>query len=173
MVSPPAGQQSDVANTLPPGAAASSPVPRAWWCCQVGRLSRISNKDFPAGAVDKNLPASAGALVRRLVWEDPACRGAARPVRHNDGAPPLEPALLDKRAALVAATESLRMAAETQNNQEIECFLKRISNKVMCMKCSKFFKKALERPQNVSPNLQNGLEVSKCCGLFLLIFWKS
>ena len=98
---------------------------------------------------------------------------AAKPVCSNDCASPLEPVLHDKRAALVAATESLRTAVETQNSQEIKYFLKRISNKVMCMKCSKFFKKALERPQNVSPNLQNGLEVSKWCGLFLLIFWKS
>ena len=38
---------------------------------------------FPGGAVVENLPANAGALVRALVWEDPTCRGATRPVSHN------------------------------------------------------------------------------------------
>ena len=35
--------------------------------------------DFPGGAVVKNPPANAGALVR----EDPTCRGATKPVRHS------------------------------------------------------------------------------------------
>ena len=39
------------------------------------------NKGFPGGAVVKNLPASAG--VRALVWEDPTCRGATKPMSHN------------------------------------------------------------------------------------------
>ena len=39
--------------------------------------------DFPGGAVVKNLPASAGERVQSLVWEDPTCHGATKPVRHN------------------------------------------------------------------------------------------
>ena len=38
---------------------------------------------FPGGAVVESLPANAGARVRALVWEDPTCRGATRPVSHN------------------------------------------------------------------------------------------
>ena len=34
--------------------------------------------DFPGGAVLKNPPANAG-----LVWEDPTCRRATKPVHHN------------------------------------------------------------------------------------------
>ena len=33
-----------------------------------------------------------GTWVRALVWEDPTCRGAAKPVRHNYWACTLEPA---------------------------------------------------------------------------------
>ena len=44
---------------------------------------RKGNKDFPGGAVVKNPPASAGDMVRALVQEDPTCRGATWPVRHN------------------------------------------------------------------------------------------
>ena len=39
--------------------------------------------DFPGGAVVENLPAMQGTRVRALVWEDPTCRGATRPVSHN------------------------------------------------------------------------------------------
>ena len=38
---------------------------------------------FPGGAVVENPPANAGTRVRALVWEDPTCRGATRPVSHN------------------------------------------------------------------------------------------
>ena len=52
---------------------------------------------FPGGTVVKNLPTGAslvvqwlrvclpmrGKRVRALVWEDPACRGATRPVSHS------------------------------------------------------------------------------------------
>ena len=38
---------------------------------------------FPGGAVVESLPANAGTRVRALVWEDPTCRGATRPVSHN------------------------------------------------------------------------------------------
>ena len=42
-------------------------------------------RDFPSGAVVKNLPANTGhtGLVQSPVWEDPTCRGATKPVRHN------------------------------------------------------------------------------------------
>ena len=33
-----------------------------------------------------------GTRVRALVWEDPTCHGAAKPVRHNSWAWALEPA---------------------------------------------------------------------------------
>ena len=33
-----------------------------------------------------------GAWVRALVWEDPTCSGATKPMRHNYGACILEPA---------------------------------------------------------------------------------
>ena len=40
-------------------------------------------EDFPGGAVVKNPPAMQGTRVRALVQEDPTCRGATKPVRHN------------------------------------------------------------------------------------------
>ena len=42
----------------------------------------------PGGAV----PANAGTWVRDLVREDPTCRGATKPMRHNHWAHALEPA---------------------------------------------------------------------------------
>ena len=38
---------------------------------------------FPGGTVVKNLPDSAGDTGFALVWEDPTCCGATKPVRHN------------------------------------------------------------------------------------------
>ena len=38
-----------------------------------------------------------GTWVRALVWEDPTCRGATRPVSHNTEPVHLEPVLRDKR----------------------------------------------------------------------------
>ena len=38
-------------------------------------------KDFPGGAVVKNRPANAGDTGS--IWEDPTCRGATKPMRHN------------------------------------------------------------------------------------------
>ena len=38
---------------------------------------------FPGGAVVESLPAMQGTQVRALVWEDPTCHGATRPVSHN------------------------------------------------------------------------------------------
>ena len=63
----------------------------------VTRCYQIDCGDFPGGAVVKNSPAGAslvaqwlricllmqGTRVRALVWEDPTCRGATRPVSHN------------------------------------------------------------------------------------------
>ena len=39
-------------------------------------------QDFPGGAVVKNPPANAGDLGS-LVWEDPKCLGATKPMCHN------------------------------------------------------------------------------------------
>ena len=41
-----------------------------------------NSRDFPGGAVVKN-PPMRGAWVQALAWEDPTCRGATKPVRHN------------------------------------------------------------------------------------------
>ena len=41
-----------------------------------------NNRNFPGGAVVKNLPANAGDTVRALVREDPTCCGATKPVHH-------------------------------------------------------------------------------------------
>ena len=38
---------------------------------------------FPGGAVVESLPADAGDTGSALVWEDPTCHGATRPVSHN------------------------------------------------------------------------------------------
>ena len=38
---------------------------------------------FPGGSVVKNLPANLGDWVRSLVWDDPACLGATKPVCHS------------------------------------------------------------------------------------------
>ena len=46
-------------------------------------IKNQSFRDFPGGAMVKNPPANAGDTVRSLVWEDPPCRGAAKPVHRN------------------------------------------------------------------------------------------
>ena len=68
------------------------------------------NKDifrgFPGGAVVKNPPANAGTQVQALVWEDPTCHRATKPVCHNYWAHVpqllkpmcLEPMLCNKRS---------------------------------------------------------------------------
>ena len=43
-------------------------------------LSRLQGRDFPGGAVVKNLPANAGDTGSTLVREDPSCHGATKPV---------------------------------------------------------------------------------------------
>ena len=47
------------------------------------KKKKKTGRDFPGGAVVKNLPASAGTWVWSLVWEDPTCRRATKPVSHN------------------------------------------------------------------------------------------
>ena len=42
---------------------------------------KINKVGFPGGAVVKNPPANAGDTG--LLWEDPTCHGAAKPVCHN------------------------------------------------------------------------------------------
>ena len=46
-------------------------------------LVRVIGEGFPGGTVVENLPANAGGTDSSLVWEDPTCRGANRPVNHN------------------------------------------------------------------------------------------
>ena len=48
-------------------------------------------KGFPGGAVVKNPPAMQGTRVQTLVREDPTCRGATKPMRHNYWVCALEP----------------------------------------------------------------------------------
>ena len=38
---------------------------------------------FPGGSVVKNLPVDVGDMVRSLIWEDPTCLGASRPMGLN------------------------------------------------------------------------------------------
>ena len=40
-------------------------------------------EDFPGGLVVKNLPVNEGTWVLPLVWEDPTCCRAVKPVHHN------------------------------------------------------------------------------------------
>ena len=47
---------------------------------------------FPGGAVVKNRLPMQGTRVRAPVQEDPTCRGATKPMRHNYWACALEPA---------------------------------------------------------------------------------
>ena len=44
---------------------------------------RNQDRDFPGGAVVKNPPSNAGDTVQSLVWEDPTCRGATKPMSHS------------------------------------------------------------------------------------------
>ena len=101
----------------------------------------LRNRDqgFPGGALVKNLPANAGSWVRALVWEDPICHGATKPVCHNYWARVsqllkpvcLEPVLHNKRShhnkkpvhrnkenpPLATTRESPRTATKTQCSQ--------------------------------------------------------
>ena len=72
-----------------------------------------------------------GTRVRALVWEDPTCRGATKPVRHSYWAWALEPVLLYKRShrnekpthrnkeqpPLAATRESPCATTKTQSSQ--------------------------------------------------------
>ena len=42
------------------------------------------SRDFPAGPMTGDPPANAGTWVQSLVWEDPTCPGATKPLRHNE-----------------------------------------------------------------------------------------
>ena len=44
---------------------------------------KTTDQGFPGGAVVKNRLPMQGTRVRSLVWEDPTCRGAKKPQRHN------------------------------------------------------------------------------------------
>ena len=45
--------------------------------------SKIALQGFPGGSVVKNLLPMQGTWVRALAREDPTCRGATKPMRHN------------------------------------------------------------------------------------------
>ena len=47
-------------------------------------VKKMMDGDFPSGAVDKNLPVSAGdTRVHSLVQEDSTCHGATKPIGHS------------------------------------------------------------------------------------------
>ena len=50
---------------------------------QEGFFKNKTSRDFPGGAVDRNLPASAGDPGSIPIREDPTFRGATKPVSHN------------------------------------------------------------------------------------------
>ena len=50
---------------------------------RAGRREESLLRDFPGGAVDKNLSANAGDTVWILVQKDPTCLGATKSVHHN------------------------------------------------------------------------------------------
>ena len=66
----------------------STASPEGW---EGSKVKKQKHGDFPGGAVVKNPPADARDTVLALVREDPTCRGAAKPVRHNYWACALEP----------------------------------------------------------------------------------
>ena len=59
--------------------------------CNYRTVKSMKSWDFPGGAVVKNPPAKQGTRVQALVWEDPTCHGATKPVRHNYWSCALEP----------------------------------------------------------------------------------
>ena len=86
-----------------------------------------------------------GTRVRALVWEDPTCRGATRPVSHTTEPARLEPVLRNKRGRdserpahcdeewppHAATTESPRTEMKTQHsNQSINKINKSLKKKL-------------------------------------------
>ena len=54
------------------------------YCLVTHTLGLKKKKEgFPGGAVVKNLSPMQGTRVRALVWEDPACRRATKPVSYS------------------------------------------------------------------------------------------
>ena len=47
------------------------------------RREEKAPRGFPGGSVFKNPPANAEDMGSALVQEDPTCRGATKPMRHN------------------------------------------------------------------------------------------
>ena len=61
-----------------------------------------------------------GTRVWALVWEDPTCRGATRPVRHNYWACALEPVLHnEKPPQWEARTPQWKVAPTRHNKREL------------------------------------------------------
>ena len=54
-----------------------------FFSCFISFLKIGQHRDFPGGAVVKNRLPMQGTRVQLLVWEDPTCHGATKPVRHN------------------------------------------------------------------------------------------
>ena len=61
-------------------------------------INYISIKLEKSGKKKKNPPPVQGTRVQSLVWEDPTCLGAAKPMHHNYWTCALEPVLHNKRS---------------------------------------------------------------------------
>ena len=83
-------------------------------------------------SVDKNPPINAGDMDSSMVWEDPVCRGASKPMHHNYRSHlwllkpmHLQPLLCNKRSPhseeqppLATTRECPSAATKTQGNQK-------------------------------------------------------
>ena len=47
---------------------------------QKNSIKNYQSLDFPGGAVVENSPANAGTPAQSLIWEDPTCHRATKPV---------------------------------------------------------------------------------------------
>ena len=54
--------------------------------------------DFSGDKVDKNPPTSQERSVQSLIWEDPTCHGATKPMHHHNWSPHALEAVLSKRS---------------------------------------------------------------------------
>ena len=78
-------------------------------------MFKKKKRGFPGGAVVENLPANAATRVRALVQEDPTCRGATKPVRHNYWA--REPQLLSHNFSATTTEASTPRACALQQEK--------------------------------------------------------
>ena len=70
-----------------------------------------------------------GTWVQALVWEDPTCHGATKPVRHNYWACALEPACHNYWSPRATTTEARGAKAHILCNKRIHCNEKHVYHK--------------------------------------------